>query len=138
MSKRKYLFFSDSITDFMNSYFTNYTMQLVYSKCIRGLAYAIQNHDGLTLGPGPCSLRAGLAAQSGGNNLGRKVEEVSQVLDTLIGEVPVKVTPGKLLLDIPTRLQRLEEKTPYRYNKPQRGHAMQHISQGFISRMFVF
>lgn len=62
----------------------------------------------LTLGPGPCSLRASLAAQSGGHNLRREVEEVSQVLDTLIGQVPVKMTPGKLLLDIPTGLQGLE------------------------------
>lgn len=64
----------------------------------------------LTLGPGPCGLRAGLAAQGGGHDLGGKVEEVSQVLNTFIGKVPVKVTPGKLLLDIPTGLQGLEEK----------------------------
>lgn len=38
------------------------------------------------------------------------MEEVSQVLDTLIGEVPVEVTPGELLLDIPTGLQGLEGK----------------------------
>lgn len=63
-----------------------------------------------TLRPGPCGLRAGLAAQGGGHNLRGKVEEVSQVLDTFIGEVPIKMTPGKLLLDIPTRLQRLKEK----------------------------
>lgn len=64
----------------------------------------------LTLGPGPCGLRAGLAAQGGGHDLWGKVEEVSQVLDTLVGEVPVEVTPGKLLLDIPTGLQGLEDK----------------------------
>lgn len=64
----------------------------------------------LTLGPGPCGLRAGLAAQGGGHNLRGKVEEVSQVLDTFIGQVPVEVTPGKLLLDIPTGLQGLQEK----------------------------
>lgn len=64
----------------------------------------------LTLGPGPCGLRAGLAAQGGGHDLRRKVKEVSQVLDTFIGQVPVEVTPGKLLLDIPTGLQGLEEK----------------------------
>lgn len=62
----------------------------------------------LTLGPGPCGLRAGLAAQGGGHDLRGKVKEVSQVLDALIGEVPVKMTPGKLLLDIPTGLQGLE------------------------------
>lgn len=38
------------------------------------------------------------------------MEEVSQILDTFVGEVPVKVTPGKLLLDIPTGLQGLEGK----------------------------
>lgn len=62
----------------------------------------------LTLGPGPCGLRTGLAAQGGGHNLRGKVEEVSQVLDTLIGQVPIKMTPSKLLLDIPTGLQGLE------------------------------
>lgn len=67
----------------------------------------------LTLGPGPCGLRAGLAAQGGGHDLRGKVKEVSQVLDTLVGEVPVKVTPGKLLLDIPTGLQGLEGKQTY-------------------------
>lgn len=61
----------------------------------------------LTLGPGPCGLRAGLAPQGGGHDLRGKVEEVSQVLDTFVGEVPVEMTPGKLLLDIPTGLQGL-------------------------------
>jgi len=70
----------------------------------------------LTLGPGPCGLRAGLAAQGGGHNLRGKVEEVSQVLDTLVGEVPIEMTPGKLLLDIPTGLQRLKEKQRNSYH----------------------
>ena len=77
-----------------------------------------QNHEfvsDLTLGPGPCGLRAGLAAQGGGHNLRGKVEEVSQVLDTLIGKVPVEVTPGELLLDIPTGLQGLEGKAHTHY-----------------------
>lgn len=64
----------------------------------------------LTLGPGPCGLRAGLAAQGGWNNLRGKMEEVSQVLDAFIGKIPIIVTPGKLLLDIATRLQGLGEK----------------------------
>lgn len=63
----------------------------------------------LTLGPGPCGLRAGLAAQGGGNNLRGKVEEVSQVLDAFIGKIPIIMTPGKLLLDIPTRPQGLKK-----------------------------
>lgn len=67
----------------------------------------------LTLGPGPCGLRAGLAAQGGGHNLRGEVEEVSQVLNTLIGEVPVEMTPRKLLLDIPTGLQGLEEESTH-------------------------
>lgn len=64
----------------------------------------------LTLGPGPCGLRTGLATQCGGHDLRGKVEEVPQVLDTFVGEVPVKMTPGKLLLDVPTGLQGLKEK----------------------------
>lgn len=61
----------------------------------------------LTLGSGPCGLRAGLAAQGSWHNLRGEVEEVSQVLDAFIGKVPVIVAPGKLLLDIPTGLQGL-------------------------------
>lgn len=38
------------------------------------------------------------------------MQEVSQVLDTLVGEVPVEVAPGKLLLDVPARLQGLQNK----------------------------
>lgn len=65
----------------------------------------------LTLGPGPCGLRASLATQGGGHDLRGKVEEVSQVLDTFVGEVPVEMTPGELLLDIPTGLQGLGKST---------------------------
>lgn len=63
----------------------------------------------LTLGPGPCGLRAGLATEGGGHDLWGEVEEVSQVLDALVGEIPVEVAPGKLLLDVPTRLQGLQK-----------------------------
>lgn len=66
--------------------------------------------DKLTLGPGPCGLRAGLATQGGGHDLWGEVEEVSQVLDALVGEVPVEVAPGKLLLDVPARLQGLQNR----------------------------
>lgn len=68
----------------------------------------------LTLGPGPCSLRAGLASQGGWYNLRGKMEEVSQVLDAFIGKIPIIVPPGKLLLDIAARLQGLgEERESY-------------------------
>lgn len=64
----------------------------------------------LTLGSGPCGLRAGLATEGGGHDLWGEVEEVSQVLDALVGEVPVEVAPGKLLLDVPARLQGLQNR----------------------------
>ena len=60
-----------------------------------------------TLGSGSGSLWPSLATEGGRDDLRRKMEEVSQVLDPFIGEVPVKMAPGKLLFDIPTRLQRL-------------------------------
>lgn len=97
-----------------------------------------------TLGPGPCGLRAGLAAQGGGHDLRGKVEEVSQVLDALIGEVPVEMAPGKLLLDVPTGLQRLNGKaqlphyTDYHNKSVQNlgwyGSTMQKVSLGFLLR----
>merc|ERR1719153_1001793 len=46
-----------------------------------------------------------LSLQSRGHNLWGKVEVVTQVLDTLVGEVPVVMAPGKLLLHVSTRLQ---------------------------------
>lgn len=82
----------------------------------------------LTLGPGPCGLRAGLAAQGCGHNLWGEVEEVSQVLDAFVGEVPVKMTPGKLLLDIPTGPQRLEEENKCHTVVPPTHYCKNYIS----------
>merc|ERR1711935_9347 len=45
------------------------------------------------------------ALEGGGDNLRGQVEVVPQVLDTLVGQVPVIVTPCELLLNISTRLQ---------------------------------
>merc|ERR1719209_1272407 len=65
----------------------------------------------ITTGPGSSSTsRPGVstrqsALEGGGDNLGGQVEVVPQVLDTLVGEVPVVVTPCELLLHIATRLQ---------------------------------
>ena len=64
-----------------------------------------------TLGPGPCGLRANLATQGGRHNLRGEVEEVPQVLDAIIGEVPIEMAPCKLLLYVPTRLQGLQRQT---------------------------
>jgi hypothetical protein len=36
------------------------------------------------------------------------VKVVSQVLDTLVGEVPVVMPPGKLFFNVTARLERLE------------------------------
>ena len=45
------------------------------------------------------------ALQGGGDDFGGEVEVVPEVLDALVGEVPVVVPPGELLLHIAARLQ---------------------------------
>lgn len=92
----------------------------------------------LTLGPGPCGLRAGLATQGGGHDLWWEVEEVSQVLDALVGEVPVEVAPGKLLLDIPTRLQGLQNRKKVVYfslqeTQPSTLHYIEYLFMAIVS-----
>ena len=52
-----------------------------------------------TFGPWPASFRTA-AAQGGGHNLRGQVEVISEILDALIGEVPVEVSPGKLFLHV--------------------------------------
>ena len=61
-----------------------------------------------TFGPWPLGLRARLPLERSRYNFRGQVEEVPQVLDALVGQVPVVVTPGKLLTDEPTRLQALK------------------------------
>ena len=57
-----------------------------------------------SLGSWPLVL-PGRPLESGGHDLGGKVEVVPQILDTLVGEVPVVVTPSELLADIAAGLQ---------------------------------
>lgn len=52
-----------------------------------------------TFGPWPASLRTA-AAQGGGHYLRGQVEVITEILDTLIGKVPVEMSPGKLLLHV--------------------------------------
>ena len=66
------------------------------------------SHCILTLGAWPGWLITSLALQGGRHNLWWQMEEVTQVLDALIGEVPVVVAPGELLVDVATRLERLQ------------------------------
>ena len=47
-------------------------------------------------GLGASSLGTGLPLEGGGYDLWGQVEEVAQVLDTLVGQVPVEVTPREL------------------------------------------
>ena len=51
-------------------------------------------------------LPGGLALEGGGHDLRGEVEIVAEVLDTLVGQAPVEVPPGELLLHIATGLQR--------------------------------
>ena len=51
--------------------------------------------------------RQGLLLQGGGDNLGGEVEELAEVDDSLVGEVPIVPLPAKLLPDVPTGTQGL-------------------------------
>lgn len=57
--------------------------------------------------PGAGRFSASLSLQSRRHNLAWQVQVRTQVLDAVIGEVPVEVPPGKLLLDVAARLERL-------------------------------
>ena len=65
----------------------------------------------VTTGPGGSSARWASvttrqgALEGGGDNLRGQVEVVPQVLDTLVGQTPVIMSPGELLLDVSARLQ---------------------------------
>ena len=52
-----------------------------------------------TFGPWPASLRTA-AAQGGGHDLRGQVEVIAEILDALVGEVPVEMSPGKLFLHV--------------------------------------
>ena len=63
-----------------------------------------------TSGPGGgtgsgSGLPRSLSLQGGGDDLWGQVEVVPQVLDTLVGQTPVIMSPGELLLDVSARLQ---------------------------------
>ena len=67
-----------------------------------GLSVGLLGHasgPGGSTGPGP-GLSGRLSLEGGGDNLRGQVEVVPQVLDTLVGEAPVVMSPGELLLDI--------------------------------------
>uniref|UniRef100_A0A5F9DQS5 Uncharacterized protein n=1 Tax=Oryctolagus cuniculus TaxID=9986 RepID=A0A5F9DQS5_RABIT len=59
-----------------------------------------------TFGPGPAGLGSA-AAQGGRHDLRGQVEVVPEILDALVGEVPVEVSPRELLLHVASRLERL-------------------------------
>merc|ERR1719507_406525 len=66
------------------------------------LANATSSGGGTGAGSG---LPGGLSLQGGGDNLWGQVEIVTQVLDSLVGQAPVVMPPGKLLLHVAARLQ---------------------------------
>jgi len=72
-----------------------------------GLSVGLLSHasgPGSTSGPGP-GLSGSLSLEGGGDNLRGQVEVIPQVLDTLVGEAPVIMSPGELLLDIAAGLE---------------------------------
>ena len=52
-----------------------------------------------TFGPWPASLRLG-AVQRGRQSLRAQVEVITEILDALIGTVPVQMSPGKLFFHV--------------------------------------
>ena len=52
-----------------------------------------------TIGPWPARLRTA-AAPGGGHDLRGQVEVITEILDALVGEVPVEMSPGKLFLHV--------------------------------------
>merc|ERR1719237_1337003 len=72
-----------------------------------GLSVGLLGHasgPGGTTGPGP-GLSGSLSLEGGGDDLRGQVEIIPQVLDSLVGEAPVVMSPGELLLDITAGLQ---------------------------------
>ena len=86
-----------------------------------------------------CTLRASLALECGRNDLWGQMEEVSQVLDTLIGEGPVIVAPCKLFCHESTRLQGLKHKISIsKHWLPVKGEKRSMESfQGMFSEIWV-
>ena len=66
------------------------------------LAHTSRPRGGTGSGPG---LPGSLSLEGGGHDLWGQVEIVTEVLDTLVGQAPVVVSPGKLLLHVAARLQ---------------------------------
>ena len=52
-----------------------------------------------TFGPWPASLRTA-AAQGSRHNLRGEVEVITEILDTLVGKVPIEMSPSKLFLHV--------------------------------------
>ena len=72
-----------------------------------GLSVGLLGHasgSGGTTGSGS-SLSGSLSLEGGGDDLRGQVEVIPQVLDALVGEAPVVMSPGELLLDIAAGLQ---------------------------------
>ena len=69
------------------------------------------NRKLLTLGCGACAggFKSSLAFECGWDDLGRQVQEVAQVLDSFVRQIPIVVTPCELLLDVATRLETLKK-----------------------------
>ena len=67
-----------------------------------GLSVSLLGHasgSGGTTGSGS-GLSGSLSLEGGGDDLWGQVEVIPQVLDALVGEAPVVMSPGELLLDI--------------------------------------
>ena len=59
-----------------------------------------------TFGPWPAGLRPA-AAQSGRHDLRGQVEVIPEILDALVGKVPIEMSPGDLFLHVASGLERL-------------------------------
>lgn len=62
-----------------------------------------------TFGPWPAGLRTA-PAQGGRHDLRGQVEVIPEILDTLVGKVPVEMSPSKLFLHVASGFERLQDR----------------------------
>ena len=82
------------------------------------------NRKLLTLGSGACAggFKSSLAFECGGDDLGRQVQEVAQVLDSFVRQIPIVVTPCELLLDVATRFETLKKQPNHKCKNDTKLH----------------
>ena len=72
-----------------------------------GFSVGLLGHSSGSGGSGGAGsgLSLGLSLEGGGDNLWGQVEVVTEILDTLVGQAPVEMSPGELFLHVAAGLQ---------------------------------